>query len=321
MTVFILRRLLSSVALVWGVLTVTFFVMHMAPGDPLDLLIDPTSTREDQTRLRERYGLDQPVPVQYLRWIGAAARGDFGISLARQRPVRDILAEAVPRTLQLTVLALVVHYSVGTLLGVWFSMRRGRWLARGVDLFALVLYSLPAFWLGLMLQLWLSYAWRWLPSGGTPTGALAELGMGAWLIEQARYLAMPVIVLGLSGTASVARLLRGSLLQVLQEDYIRTARAKGLSPRVVYFKHALRPASVTLVTLVGLGIPFLLSGAVATEIVFGWPGMGRVTVEAILARDYPVVLATTALSAVMVVGGNLLADIGYALVDPRIRVR
>lgn len=321
MTHYLLRRLLSSVALVWGVLTVTYFVMHLAPGDPLDFLVDPTSTLEDQAHLRERYGLDQPVAVQYLRWMGAAVQGDFGISLARQRPVRDILAEAVPRTLQLTVLALLVHYTVGTVLGVWFAMRRGRWAARGVDLLALVLYSLPAFWLGLMLQLWLSYAWRWLPSGGTPSGSLVELGLAAWLLEQGRHLAMPVAVLGLSGTASVARLLRGSLLQVLQEDYVRTARAKGLAPRVVFFKHALRPASVTLVTLVGLGIPFLLSGAVATEIVFGWPGMGRVTVEAILARDYPVVLATTALSAVLVVLGNLLADVGYALVDPRIRVR
>lgn len=321
MTVFVIRRILSSVALIWGVLTVTFFLVHLVPGDPVDLLVDPESTLEDQQRLRESFGLDRPLPLQYLHWVGSAVQGDFGVSLARQRPVRDILVETVPRTLQLTVLALVVHYVVGTLLGVWLATRRGRWAPRGADLLALVLYSLPAFWLGLMLQLWLSYAWRWLPSGGTPTGSIDELGLAGWMLEQAAHLAMPVFVLGLSGTASVARLLRGSLLQTLSEDFVRTARAKGLPPRLVFWKHALRPASVTLVTLVGLGIPFLLSGAVATEVVFGWPGMGRVTVEAILARDYPVILATTALSATLVVLGNLLADVGYAIVDPRIRVR
>src|SRR5690606_27685973 len=138
------------------------------------------------------FGLDRPLVVQYVHWLGAAVQGDFGVSFARQRPVRDVLAEAVPRTLQLTVLALVVHYTVGTALGVWLAMRRGRWAPRCADLVALVLYSLPAFWLGLVLQLWWSYAWRWLPSGGTPTGTIEELGALAWTIEQARHLAMPV---------------------------------------------------------------------------------------------------------------------------------
>ena len=320
MTAYLLRRLLSSLLLVWGVLTVTFFVVHLAPGDPVDLLSGPETTAEDLARLRAAYGLDRPVAVRYVDWLGGVLRGDLGISLVRQRPVIDVLAETVPRTLQLTVGALLLHFVVGSALGLWWTRRGQRLSTRASDVGALVLYSLPTFWLGLMLQLLLSYHLRWLPSGGTPAVALDEVGFATWILEQVRHLAMPVFVLGLAGTASVARVLRNSLMLTLQEDFIRTARAKGLPPRTVFGKHAFRPASVTLVTLVGLGIPFLLSGAVATEVVFGWPGMGRVTVEALLARDTPVILATTAVSAIMVVLGNFLADLAYAWVDPRIRM-
>ena len=319
MVVYVLRRLITSALLVWGVLTITFFVVHLAPGDPLDRWVTPESTVEDLERLRAAYGLDEPVPVRYLHWLGAVLRGDLGTSLSRQRPVLDVLRETVPRTLQLTVGALILHYVVGTALGLWWTRQRSRWGPRATDLLSLVLYSLPAFWLGLMLQLVLSYRLGWLPSGGTPDMSLAQAGLGPWLLEQFRHLAMPVFVLGLAGTASVARVLRSSLLDVLQEDFVRTARAKGLPPSKVLTKHAFRPASISLVTLIGLGIPFLLSGAVATEVVFGWPGMGRVTVEALLARDHALVLATTAVSAILVVLGNLLADLAYAVVDPRVR--
>lgn len=319
MTAHLIRRLLSSALLIWGVLTVTFFVVHLAPGDPVDLLSGPETTAEDLARLRAAYGLDRPLVVRYGEWLLGVLQGDFGISIVRQRPVRDVLAETVPRTLQLTVAALVLHFVVGSALGLWWTRRGARLSTRASDVGALVLYSLPTFWLGLMLQLLLAYHLRWLPSGGTPTAVLADVGFGPWLVDQVQHLAMPVFVLGLAGTASVARVLRNALLQTLQEDFIRTARAKGLRPRVVFGKHAFRPASVALVSLIGLGIPFLLSGAVATEVVFGWPGMGRVTVEALLARDTPVILATTAVSAVLVVVGNLLADLAYAWVDPRIR--
>jgi peptide/nickel transport system permease protein len=313
---FILRRVVSSILLVWGVVTVTFFLAHLAPGDPVELLSDPTMRAEDIAQLRERYGLDKPLPVQYLRWLGALASGDLGSSLVSQRPVADILAEAIPNTLRLTVLALVLHFTVGSLLAMAMATRPGRRWTMASDTLSLVLYSLPAFWLGLMLQFVFAYQLRWLPSGGVP--AVSLTGMAAFAGEL-RHLALPVFVLGLSGVASVARTLRASIVQVLAEDYIRTARAKGLPRRVIFWKHAFRPASVTLITMVGLGLPFLLGGAVATEVVFAWPGMGRVAVEAILTRDYPLILATTAMAAVVVVIGNLLADIGYAIVDPRQR--
>lgn len=318
MSAFILRRVLSSVVLVWGVVTVTFFLAHLAPGDPVDLISDPTMRAEDIEELRARYGLDESLPVQYFRWLGALLSGDLGSSLVSQRPVADILAEAIPNTLRLTVLALVLHFTVGSLLAMAMATRPGRrWTVAG-DTVSLVLYSLPAFWLGLMLQFVFAYQLRWLPSGGVPAGT-AE-GVAA-VVAEVRHLALPVFVLGLSGVASVARTLRASIVQVLAEDYIRTARAKGLPRQLIFWKHAFRPASVTLITMVGLGLPFLLGGAVATEVVFAWPGMGRVAVEAILTRDYPLILATTAMAAVVVVVGNLLADIGYAIVDPRQRRR
>lgn len=313
---FLLRRVLSSVLLVWGVVTVTFFLAHLAPGDPVDLLSDPTMRTEDIELLRERYGLDEPLPVQYLKWLSSLASGDLGSSLVSQRPVADILAEAIPNTLRLTALALLLHFTIGTALAMAMATRPGRrWTVTG-DTISLVLYSLPAFWLGLMLQFVFAYQLRWLPSGGLPS---AETTGAVAIIEEMRHLALPVFVLGLSGVASVARTLRASIVQVLAEDYIRTARAKGLPRRLIFWKHAFRPASVTLITMIGLGLPFLLGGAVATEVVFAWPGMGRVAVEAILTRDYPLILATTAMAAVLVVLGNLLADVGYAFVDPRQR--
>lgn len=316
MAPYLTRRLLASALLVWGVVTVTFFLAHLAPGDPVELLSDPSMRVEDVAALRARYGLDRPLPVQYLVWLRALATGDLGVSLVRQRPVADILAEAIPNTLRLTGLALLLHFTVGSLLAMAMATRPGRRWTLGSDTVSLVLYSVPAFWLGLMLQFVFAYQLRWLPSGGlAPPGLTGPVAVWA----EFRHLALPVFVLGLSGVASVARTLRASIVQVLAEDYIRTARAKGLKQRIIFWKHAFRPASVTLITMLGLGLPFLLGGAVATEVVFAWPGMGRVAVEAILTRDYPLILATTAMAAVLVVLGNLLADLGYALVDPRLR--
>jgi peptide/nickel transport system permease protein len=315
---FLIRRALGSILLIWGVVTVTFFLAHLAPGDPVELLSDPTMRPQDIAQLRASYGLDQPLPLQYLHWIRALASGDLGVSLVRHRPVLDILAEAIPQTLRLTGLALLCHFGVGTLLAMSLAMRPGRRWNEGTDILSLVLYSLPGFWLALMLQYVFAYQLRWLPSGGLPPPGLN--GTEA-IVAEVRHLAMPVFVLGLSGVASVSRTLRASIVQILAEDYIRTARAKGLPRSRVFWKHAFRPASVTLITMVGLGLPFLLGGAVATEVVFAWPGMGRVAVDAILTRDYPLILATTAMAAVLVVLGNFLADLGYAIVDPRVRSR
>jgi peptide/nickel transport system permease protein len=321
MIAYLTGRVLVAVLLLWGVLTLTFALVHLAPGDPVDLMVQPDMSASDVDHLRRSLGLDAPLGVQYGRWLLSTMRGDLGTSLQQQRPVTQILRETIPMTLRLSIFALLLHYSVGTALGVVAAIRRGSHRGRITDVAGLALYSIPTFWLGLMLQLLFCYQLRWLPSGGAGEIEFAWSRLGPWFFDASRHMLLPLFVLGLSGTAGVARFMRGSMLDTLHEDFVRTARGKGLTPRAVFWKHALRNAAIPLVTLVGLGLPFVLSGAMATEVVFGWPGMGRLTVDAIFARDYPLILATTMISASLVVLGNLLADIGYGLVDPRIRAR
>ncbi len=320
MAAFVLRRLTGSILLLWGVVTLTFVLLQVAPGDPIDALVDPSFRPEDVQAIRTRYGLDEPVTMQYLSWLSGLVHGDLGISLRQKRPVAKIIAEAVPNTLRLSVVSFLLWLLAGTTLGVWSAARRGSASERGATLLSLLVYSLPSFWLGLMLQLVFVWRLHWLPSGGMAAGTLSELGLWPWLLSSCRHLLLPAAVLGLSGAAGLARYMRSSMLEILSQDYIRTARAKGLSERAVLMKHALRNAAIPLITLLGLSLPFLLSGAVVVEVIFSWPGMGQVAVQALLGRDYPVILATTLLSGSMVIVGNLLADIAYGLIDPRIRL-
>ncbi len=305
--------------LVLCVLSVVFFLAHLVPGSPVDRLQVQDMGAAQRELLRHRYGLDRPLAVRYLDWLTHAVRGDLGTSLRQQRPVRDILGEALPRTLLLTVTAYAVHLLVAIPLGVWLALHYGRRRERWLDAAGLVAWSLPAFWLGLLLILLFSRHLGWLPSGG-----MTSLDAAAWpwyrrLGDLLRHLVLPVTVLGLSTAAGTARYLRNSLLEILDRDFITAARAHGLPERWIVWRHALRNALLPVVTLVGLSLPFLLGGAVVTETVFAWPGMGRVTVEAIFARDYPVVVGATALAGVLVVAGNALADLVYGLVDPRLR--
>jgi peptide/nickel transport system permease protein len=316
---FLIRRIALSLFLLWGVLTLSFFLVHMAPGDPVDLLLDPSLPAQDAAAMRHRLGLDRPIHVQYGEWIQAVAVGDLGTSFRQHRPVRDIILEALPLTLKLSVSALLAQYILGCALGIFSAARRSTPAERVWTVLSLALYSMPIFWLGLMLQLLLSYYWRVFPSGGAPTLEFSEVGLLPWLSDQWRHAFLPVFVLAIGGAAGVARYARNSFVEILQQDYIRAARAKGLPEIVVLLKHALRNAAIPLFSLLGLNLPFLLSGSVVTEIIFSWPGMGRVTVDAIYGRDYPVILATTLLSGCMVVLGSLLADLGYAWADPRIR--
>jgi peptide/nickel transport system permease protein len=316
-----LRRLLSSVLLLWGVATLTFAMIHLAPGEPLDLMLDVTSTPADAQALRAHYGLDLPLHVQYGHWLARLLRGDLGVSLRYHRPVAELLADAVPMTLRLAGLALLLDLGLGTALGVLCAAQRGGWIDRATTIASLAIYSMPSFWLALMLQLLFAYKLRWLPSTGSGDVPLTVATIWPWFTSSFRHVLLPMLVLGLAGAAGTARFMRSSMLEVLQQEYMRTARAKGLHPWRVLLKHGLRNAAIPLVTLAGLSLPFLLSGAVVTEWIFAWPGMGRVTVEAMLGRDVPVILATTLLSGALVVLGSLLADLAYAWLDPRIRVQ
>ncbi len=308
----------QSILLVWLVLTITFFLLHLAPGDPMARYDDPEMDPETVEMMRRQFGLDRSVPEQYARWISSFARGDFGISLRYNRPVSGLLAEAVPNTLRLTVAALAVYIILGVALGITSAVRKNSLFDRAGTLSALVVYSVPSFWLALMLIMLFSLKLGWLPSSHMQSIDASSLGAAGLFLDRAAHLILPAFVLGVASAAGMARYMRGSMLDELKRDYVRTARAKGLSEGSVLMKHALRNAAIPVVTIIGLSFPFLLGGSVVTERIFSWPGMGSLMVESIFTRDYPVVLAINFIVSVMVILGNLLADLGYALLDPRI---
>jgi peptide/nickel transport system permease protein len=311
-------RLGQSVLLVWLVLTITFFLLHLAPGDPMSRYDDPEMAPETVEMMRRQFGLDRSVPEQYARWIGNFVRGDFGLSLRYNRPVSELLSRAVPNTLRLTIAALGIYIVLGVALGISSAARRDSIFDRTGTVAALVVYSIPSFWLALMLSMLFSLKLGWFPSSHMQSIDAASHGAFTLFLDRAAHLALPAFVLGVASAAGMARYMRGSMLDELRQDYVRTARAKGLPEGTVLMKHAFRNAAIPIVTIVGLSFPFLLGGSVITERIFSWPGMGSLMVESIFTRDYPVVLAINFIVSVMVIFGNLLADLGYALLDPRI---
>ncbi|MEX2273622.1 MAG: ABC transporter permease [Vicinamibacterales bacterium] len=319
---YILKRLLQAIPLLAGIATITFVMVHLAPGDPMDMYIEQRSQREFDPEvielLRKKHGLDQPLPVQYVKWIGNVARGDFGESFRYRRPVATLIAERVPYTLQLTALALFFDALIGMTLGILSAVKQYSRTDRIITVGSLVMYAIPGFWLGIMLVLVFSVNLGWFPTSQTRSLDYELLSAPEKLLDRLWHLALPVFVLGVASAAGTARFMRNKLLDVLSEEYVLAARARGLSERAVILHHALRNALIPIVTIYGLALPFLLGGAVLIEKVFAWPGMGLLAVDAIGARDYPVILATSMIAAVLVVLGNLVADVTYALVDPRV---
>lgn len=318
------RRLLGAIPLLWGIVTLLFLLLHLAPGDPTTAYFNPNVSPDVIEQMRRNFGLDQPLVAQYGHWLASFLMGDFGFSFSRLRPVADVLAEALPNTLWLGGASLLVVFVVGCAVGIVQAVRRYGRLDHVLTFFALLIYSIPTFWLGVVLIMWSSSgAW---PVGGLPISGMQSLDyetLGLWgrIADRARHLVFPTVTLGLGSAAAVARYMRGSMLETIDEDYIRTARAKGLSERRVVFGHALRNALIPIVSLVGLFLPILFGGAVVVEKIFAWPGMGMVMYEAVSARDYPLVMAGAFLFAALVIVGNLVADLLYAVVDPRIRYR
>ncbi|HEX5131802.1 MAG TPA: ABC transporter permease [Candidatus Krumholzibacteria bacterium] len=313
---YLARRTLHAIILVAITLTISFAILHLAPGDPLVRFVGAGVDPADIERVRRSLGLDERLPVQYARWVGGVIRGDFGTSLAQNRPVRDMLADAVPRTILLTLLALGVQMSLGIWAGAAAARRRHARADRFLSFLTVALYAIPPFYLAYLLMTWLAIDRHWLPTSGIATPGL-DAGGVAMLADRARHLLMPVLVLGVASAAGFARYARGSLIDALGEDFVRTARAKGLPEGTVVWRHAFRSSLGTLITVTGLSAPFLIGGAVIVETVFAWPGMGSLMVASIYARDYPVVLAVNMLGALFVIAGNLLADVGSAWADPR----
>lgn len=315
------RRLAAAIAIIFAVVTLTFCLIHLAPGSPLappeGQDFDPATV----ARLRRQFGLDRPLAVQYVKYLTALAQGQFAESFAQRRPVADALGEAIPNTLLLAAAALLIDFGLGLALGVYQAAHRRHVGDIALGNIALFVNSMPTFWLGLVLLLVFAEWLGWFPVGGMSNLVLCPVIKSARCVgDRLWHLALPALTLGLVGAASTARYQRAAMLEVLGQDYVRTARAKGVGERRVLLVHTLRNALLPFITLFGLALPFLLTGAVLVETVFAWPGMGRLAVTAILQRDYPVVTAAAVVASTMVVVGSLIADVLYAVADPRIRV-
>lgn len=326
MTSYILRRLLQAIPTVIGVTLISFLLMQLAPGDPVTLMtFNPSNTAEDRERLRHEFCLDRSIPEQYLIWVfgdleGQCAqrglvRGDFGTSFSERQPVLKLITERVPATLELTGSALLVGLTVGMAVGLTSAIRRGSLYDNTSRFFSVLFDAIPSFWLGLILIMIFSVELGWLPVGGR-----APLNdPDPTIFERLKYLLLPCLVLAATWVAVISRYMRAESLEVINQDYVRTARAKGLPDRAVYVHHVARNSLIPIVTIVGPAITALIGGAVVIERIFSWPGLGRLAVDAVSARDYPVVMGTVLISAILVILGSLLADVLLAVVDPRIR--
>ncbi|MGH7162540.1 MAG: ABC transporter permease [Planctomycetota bacterium] len=316
MLAYVVRRLLWGVFIVFGVISIAFAAVEAVPGDPFSAMQSPKMTAEDLARHKASwgYGPDKTGWDRFGIYLKRLARGDLGTSVQENRPVSQMLAGAIPNTLKLAVAALVLEFVLGVFLGVLAALRHQSWIDHLFTLFSLFFYSMPGFWLALMLTLVFSVHLGWLPRHGIQSPG--ESG----LVDYLKHLVLPCATLVATSAAYTARFQRSALLEVIRQDFVRTARAKGLSERAVVWKHAMRNALLPTITLLGLSLPFLVGGAVITEYIFGWPGMGQLTIKAIADRDVTVVMAVTIVGTTMVLLGSLLADILYAIADPRVRL-
>lgn len=310
---YVTRRLAQGVVVLGIVTAVTFFLVNAAPGGPAALIRMETTVAQREALTRQLH-LDQPIYERYLLWLGAALRGDFGVSLNSREPVMPMIRQRLAHTLVLAVSSLVLSIAVGIPLGIVSALRRNTWVDHVATVVSTLGMSVPDFWLGILLIMLMSVSLHALPPSGMYTiGGTFSIG------DRLGHLAMPAVVLLLVVLPNIVRFARSAMTEVLDQDYIRTAYAKGLPGRVVVTRHALRNALIPVITMLGLLIPALLGGSVIVESVFGWPGMGRLAVDASMNRDYTMIMGVTVVAALVVVGTNLLVDITYSFLDPRIR--
>jgi peptide/nickel transport system permease protein len=300
---YLLQRLLFFLPTLWGALTLVFLLIHLVPGDPIEVMLGETASAADKEELRRSLGLDQPLMLQYQRFFTGVLSGDLGSSLYEQSRVSDLIRARLPATLELTLCAMAVAVAISFPVATFAAVNNGSWIDRGALLFSLLGLSLPNFWLGPLLMIVFSIQLGWTPVSGR--GGL-------------EHLLLPSFTLGIGMAAILIRMLRASLLQAINADYIRSARAKGLSEKAVWLKHTLRNALLPVITIVSLQFGSLLAGSIITETVFSWPGIGRLTVQAIQTRDYPLVQGCVLIIATSYLLVSLLTDIFYHLVDPRI---
>jgi peptide/nickel transport system permease protein len=317
----VVARVAQGVVIVFLVTTVTFVLIHIAPGDPFSASSRARLVqREVVEQQRRNFGLDRPIAIQYVRYLANVARGNLGYSFVERRSVAAALRERIPNTLLLAGAALCIMFALGIAAGAVQGAQAGTRLDGAVSLISLVIYAMPAFWLALMLLLVFGARLDWFPIGGARDAvAWAHMSWIGRVADRLHHLVLPAVTLGAIGGAATARYQRAAMIEVVKEEFIRVARAKGLSERLVVWRHALRNALLPVITLFGLTFPIVLSGTVLVEKVFAWPGLGKLTIDAVLQRDYAVVTGAAILSAVMVVAGSLIADVLYRIVDPRTR--
>ena len=342
MTQFLLKRLLMMVPLLLGITLITFAVIHLAPGEPVEMQIamNPKVTAEARERMRKFYGLDKPLHVQYINWVKRLAKLDFGRSFAPDnRPVVDKIKERIPVTLSINIIALLIEFGLAIPIGILAAVHRDTLLDKGITIFVFLGFAVPTFWLALLLMYLFGVKFSWLPISGLHSlgyDALSPLTWEAiwhlfkdlltleqsrwsWLGDLLKHLIMPLAVGTFGSLAGLSRYMRANMLEVIRQDYITTARAKGLSERAVIYRHALRNALLPVITLLGFSLPGLIGGSVIFETIFAIPGMGQLFYMGVMARDYPLVMGILVIGAGLTLVGNLLADLGYALADPRIR--
>ena len=318
---FILKRLLLSIPILFGISLITFAVIHITPGGPtvLQSQMNAKMSPDSIAKLRALYDLDKPLPVQYLKWLSRLARLDFGESFNDNRPVAEKILERLPATLQLNVLSLLLLFLIAVPLGVYSAAKQNSVFDRFFTSVSFIGFSVPSFWLALLLMLFFGVWLQWLPISGMTSVNAANMPPLLQVYDRLQHLILPLFVSVFGSIAGLSRYMRSGMLEVIRQDYIRTARAKGLPEREVLLKHALRNAMLPVITIIGLSIPGLISGGFIFETIFAWPGMGRLAYESAMSFDYPVIMGVVIAGALLTLFGNLLADIAYAFADPRIR--
>jgi peptide/nickel transport system permease protein len=322
MLAYLSKRLLMMIPLLLGITIISFVVIHLAPGEPTDLQteMNPLASAELQDRLRAQYDLDKPLYVQYGKWLGRLVRLDFGDSFSQdRRPVLDKILERLPITILINVLSIALILAVSIPIGILSAVRRRSLFDQATTIFVFLGFATPSFWLALLRMDFLGVRLGLFPIAGIRSLGYEYMNFGVQILDLAHHLVLPVFVSAFGGLAGFSRYMRSNMLEVIRQDYILTARAKGLSERVVICKHALRNALLPVITILGLSVPGLIGGSVIFETIFAIPGMGKLFYDGVMMRDYPLIMGILVIGAVLTLVGNLLADAGYALADPRIR--
>lgn len=318
----LLKKLFWMLLVLWGITAVSFFVIHLAPGSPTDLetSLNPLAGEAARQRLETLYGLNKPLHIQYLDWLERLIRLDFGNSMsADSRPVLDKITERLPLTLGMNITSLLLGLLIAVPLGVVSAWKQNSVFDRSVTVLVFLAFAMPGFWLALLLMLYFGIEHQWLPLSGITSMDYAQLSPVGQCLDILKHCAMPLTVYTLGSIAGISRFMRSSMLEVLRQDYMLTAQAKGVPTRILIFRHALRNALLPVITLLGLSVPGLIGGSVIIESIFALPGLGQLFYGAVMARDYTLIMGNLVLGAVLTLAGNMLADVGYSLADPRIR--